>query len=63
MNFEVLTAVLMKVKSSGCAFFVVGFTISDVSSDYRASIFRVGKCNPKRWVHTCNVTAYRNTVS
>jgi hypothetical protein len=47
VNFEVLTAVLMKVQVFWMCFFVVGVTISDVSSAYSASFFRVGKYNLK----------------
>jgi hypothetical protein len=58
MNFEVLTAVLMKVQAFWMCFIVVGVTISDVSSDHSPSFFRFGKCNPKDIPRDWNLYAY-----
>jgi len=52
VNFEVLTSVLMKVQVFWMSFFVVGVTISDVSSDYSASFPGLGSVTPKTYHET-----------
>ena len=36
---------------------LVWYKSTDVSEEYGGNMFLLG------WIHTCNVTAYRNTVS